>query len=209
MDDISRRNACRTAVVVLTGISVAGCTSDSPDEGRSPGGPVTVDGVDIVYTDYTLAESLRPVGRTQTATGGDTSTDSNPQTPITPVEEQSFLGVAFRMTNSADGSRRVPMPRPAPVMSKGEIHLLFDVAAHRRKNPSSIGVGPTVETDDGTVDSLTHTLGQFQSELPAGEEVTGWAFYPIPRDVAVQDIRVVIADLDLSGKTVEWQVTDA
>lgn len=209
MDDISRRTACRTAVALLTGISVAGCTSESADKGRSPGEPVTVDGVEIVYTDYTLAESLRPVGRTQTAMDGDNATDSNPQTPITPVEEQSFLGVAFRMTNDTDGSRRVPMPRPAPVMSKGEIHLLFDVAAHRRKNPPSIGVGPAIETDDGTVDSLTYTLGEFQSELPADEEVTGWAFYPIPREVAVQDIRVVIADLDLSGKTVEWQVADA
>lgn len=205
MTEISRRDACRTAVTLLSGVPLAGCSAS--DEEQRPGAPVTVDGLEIVYTGYELAESLRP-GGTGTATGGDNLTDTGRQTPITPAEERSFLGVAFRMTNDANGPRQVPMPRPAPVHAQGEIHLLFNVAAHRRKNPPSIRVGPTIETGEGVVESLTHTLGEFQAELSPGEEVSGWAFYPIPEDVAVQDIRVVIAELDLGGRRAEWRVTD-
>lgn len=227
---LTRRHACRSAITLISASALAGCgsSSDSTDGALAPGEAAEVGALEIAYTDHAMAEAIRPRTPTPNDGGADATPDGEGEgsegaetaSPITPRDGGSILGVEFRMENGSDAPETAPMPRPAPAIAKGELYVVVDQGegeweegAMDPDEVDSLQIGPRIALNDRSVDSLAYLLGDRRAEVAPGETISGWAFYPIPEDADLAEVRVVLsgAEIEVAAGTsmIRWRLVDS
>lgn len=222
MERLTRRRVCRSVLALLPVPALAGCgsSSDSSESALAPSEVATVDGLEVAYTEHAVVDVIQPAtaspnganGETTPTAAGNESETAGAATPVRAGADSEILGVAFRIKNVSDAPEAAPMPRPAPPIAMAELYVRIESEEAEWEEGEitpdmidSIPVAPPVKLNDRVVESLTYQLGQQGAELDPGEVVTGWAFYPLPAEVDLSNVRVVLSGIN---NETQWSLVE-
>ncbi|WP_459190684.1 hypothetical protein [Halosimplex sp. J119] len=217
------RRAVLAALGGVAGTAVlAGCSESSGDDGdggaNSVGDTATVDGLAMTLLAADLRQNVTVSPRPQLYGNEETPEgEGTPQThEVRSSADRQYVVIVLQLSNETDEPLGVPMPGGTAI-SEGEIYL------HKRGTegdatdenltqvPAEGNEPETVSgrlTHDGTTyDRLTFALGDYQSELPAGESAAGWILYEVGEDMTPDRLKLV-ADRNprTINKRVEWEL---